>query len=436
MPEILQAELTWTGTRFESDIEVVVSDDGRIYAVRRANTKPSKRLDGQALMPGFINAHSHAFQRGLRGLGERYAEGPDSFWTWRETMYDFIAGLDENAFRELCYQCFEEMRDAGITTVGEFHYLHHSSHDADHQFDEAVLAAAAAAEIRLVLLSAYYATGGIGKPLEGSQCRFATHTPEAYWLQMDRLSAKLHHNTQRLGAVVHSIRAASLEDCSSIYHEARRRNLVFHMHVEEQRREIAESIRVYGKPPLELIHHVLQFHDGITAVHCTHSSQDLLRRFLQVGGLVCVCPLTEANLGDGIPDLADVPEVPGQLCLGTDSNARVSMWEEMRWVEYGQRLVREARGMLKRGSDVAQLLLEAATATGARSLGVSAGQIAPGCWADFMTIDLDHPSIRGCDPQHLLDALVFGAGNEVIVATSVGGRWRDSRAKAQDPTPK
>src|SRR5262245_11930716 len=171
---VLEADLTWTGERFESGVRVAIGPDGRITGVGALKDAVGERLKGQALLPGFVNAHSHAFQRGLRGRGERFPAGSGSFWTWREAMYGLVGSLDADAFESLCLRTFREMRRAGITTVGEFHYFHHGPEETGWAFDERVLAAASAAGIRIALLEVYYKTGAIGQPLEGAQRRFAT----------------------------------------------------------------------------------------------------------------------------------------------------------------------------------------------------------------------------------------------------------------------
>lgn len=424
-PQIIEADWTWTGDRFESGVQVGVNATGRIDELGRDRT-PSRRLEGAALVPGFVNAHSHAFQRGLRGQGERFPAGAGTFWSWREAMYGLVGALDAGALSRLCVQAFEEMLDAGITTVGEFHYVHHASNEADYEFDHVVLDAAATAGIRIVLLNAYYATGGIGQALAGAQRRFGSPNPETYWKQMDRLKAVLDPRSQTLGAVAHSVRAAPVEHISSLHAEAKRRGLAFHMHVEEQRREIEECLEVYGRRPMQILNQTLEIDGNLTAVHCTHTHPEDLAQFLRAGGKVCICPLTEANLGDGLPSLAPLALVRDRLSLGTDSNARISLLEEMRWLEYGQRLRGETRGALTDGEgQVARTVLHAATAGGARALGIEAGQLEVGNWADLALLDLGHPALAGCDSEHLLEALVFGTDNEVILGTYVGGRWRD-----------
>jgi formimidoylglutamate deiminase len=426
---LIQADLTWLGGTFASGVTVAVGVGGRVESVgpaRHSGSGAFRRMEGMALLPGFVNAHSHAFQRGLRGAVERFSPGSGSFWTWREAMYALAAALDREELGQICRRAFAEMRSAGITAVGEFHYLHH---DADHDwaFDDVVLEAAAEVGIRLVLLQACYSAGGIGRPLEPAQQRFATPDLPGYWRQWDRLARQLDPRTQSLGVVAHSVRAAGLAEIKALHAEAVRRRLPFHIHVEEQRREVEESMAAFGRTPMRVLCDELDRAEGMTAVHCTHTEPADMAAFLERGGRVCVCPLTEAHLGDGIPDLSAPHAAGGRLALGTDANTRISAVEEMRWLEYGQRLRSQRRGVLAdaRGG-VAACLLEAATSGGAAALGLGQGWIAPGEWADFVAVNLGAVPLAGEPAEGLLEALVFGAGNEAIAGTFVGGKWRAS----------
>ncbi|MGH7497396.1 MAG: formimidoylglutamate deiminase [Gemmatimonadales bacterium] len=423
---VIEADRTWTGEAFAPGLQVAIGEDGRIESVGGLERKATHRLDRMALLPGFVNAHSHAFQRGLRGRGERFPAGAGSFWTWREAMYDLVGSLDRASLHALSLQAFLEMRDAGITTVGEFHYVHHERGE-DYGLDEIVLGAAAEAGIRIVFLQTFYATGAVGRPLEGAQRRFATPSLEAFFERLDVLAGRLAPATQSLGAVAHSIRAASPEQIRAVYDEAARRGLPFHIHVEEQRREIEECRAAYGRTPMAVILDSLGGRGDFTAVHCTHTEPEDMARFLSAGGKICLCPLTEGNLGDGIPSLAAAHSLIGRLCIGSDSNARLAMLEDMRWMEYSQRLRGEMRGALADAhGSVAATLLDAATAGGAHALGLNAGQIVPGAWGDMVAVNIDAPGLAGIASDRLLDGLIFGAGNEVIAGTFVGGRWRKS----------
>jgi formimidoylglutamate deiminase len=375
-----------------------------------------------------VNVHSHAFQRGLRGQVDRFPRGAGSFWTWREAMYELATKIDTDGFARLCHQAFREMLASGITTVGEFHYLHHSGPVNNYAFDELVLQAADEVGIRLVLLYASYETGGLGQPLDPGQRRFTTRSSDEYWRQLDRLADQLTVR-QSLGIAAHSVRAVPLEQIRILHEEAKRRGLPFHMHIEETKREVEECLAFHGKTPLGLVNDELELDANLTAVHCTHSRPEDLARFLDHGGRVCICPLTEANLGDGLPAIeVGAARNHEYLSVGTDCNARICLNEELRWLEYGQRLRRETRGIFTDvEGDVAATLFDVGTRGGAAALFLEAGAIRPGAWADFLTIDLAHPAVLPAAPDDLMAAFVLGTGTEAIDQVCVGGRWQDAR---------
>jgi len=419
--KVLEADWTWTGQRFERGVRLAIDAEGRLAQVGAVAREPDERLVGRALLPGFVNAHSHAFQRGLRGLGEHFPDGAGSFWTWREAMYRLVETLDERTLVELTTRAFREMLAAGITTVGEFHYLHHPATGPDFVLDRAILAAARASGIRLVLLGVYYRTGAIGRPLEGAQQRFDGRSLAAYWKNHEALTRELEPATESLGVAPHSIRAVPMAELGPLVREARARGLVVHMHVEETRKEVEDCRAALGRRPLELFaEHGLLAAD-FTAVHATHTDAAGFAALAAAGASVCLCPTTEANLGDGLPALLEPPTQA--LALGTDSNARISLLEELRWAEYGQRLRGERRGALvdARGA-VAARLLAAGTRGGARALGVAAGALEPGRWADLVALDLGALELAGATPETLAEALVFGAGERALAGTWVGGK--------------
>ena len=411
---IVEADLTFIGGELKQGIKVAV-ENGRITRAGDLDYSASHRLEGQILLPGFVSAHSHAFQRALRGRGETFPKGSGSFWSWREAMYELVGQLGDEQFFNAVKATFEEMRAAGITAVGEFHYLHHSMRKRDFAFDELVLRAAREANIRITLLLTFYKTGGIGQPLAPAQKRFETPSVDEFFAHADALRRKLDPKTQQLGIAAHSIRGVPLDDLEPLYVEARKRGMQMHMHVEEQRKEIEDCLAAYGKRPMELLIERLPSCEGLTAVHATHSTPDNLAAFLEKGGSVCITPLTEANLGDGIPDVSPLLPHPDRLSLGTDSNARISLIEEMRWLEYAQRLKSETRGVFRddEGRNAARLL-HFATVGGAKALGVDAGRIEPGAWADFVAVDAEN-----------LESLLFGRGDDAITATCVAGNWAE-----------
>jgi len=409
-------------------MQVTVDENGMITDLSHEDAGEQDhdvlRLRGRALLPGFVNGHSHSFQRGLRGHGETFSGKRGSFWTWREDMYRLVETMTPDRLYELTRQCYHEMLLAGITTVGEFHYLHHDGGSPTYAMDEVILRAASDAGIRLVLLCTLYQQGGIGEGMSGGQDRFQTPSVDAFWDQVDHLSGVLAPGTQSLGVASHSIRAVDLETTIALHEEAVKRSLPFHMHIEEQLSEVEACREKYGQPPLALLNEHLDSGRNFTAVHGTHSRPGDLETLAARGGTLLLCPTTEGNLGDGIPDLDPLVASGGRICLGTDSNLRICMLEEMRWVEYGHRLKSGKRGIF-RGPDgsVAPSLLQMATVHGAASLGVAAGAIAPGHAADFIALDLDDPSLIGWDIETLPAAICFGARESVVREICVAGRW-------------
>lgn len=432
---VIEADLTCVEGALRRGVRVAVDENGRIGAVGPDAGETTLRLNNQALLPGMISAHSHAFQRGLRGRVEVFPRGAGDFWSWREAMYGLVEGLDAEAFRRLCVQCFREMLDAGITTVGEFHYLHHSREGADFALDREVVAAAEEAGIRLVLLSAYYRTGDIGRPVEAAQRRFASPDVASFVASLERTRAALRAETQSLGIAAHSIRAVPPPDLCELASYARSEGMVLHMHAAEQRREVADCRRAYGRDPLEILTEAWGEHPGATAVHATHSEPEILERFVASGGRVCLCPLTEADLGDGLPAVEPLRARAGAVCLGTDMNLRIDMTEEVRLVEYAHRLVREQRGVWTDDQGrCAERLWALATENGAAALGILGGRIAAGYLADLISLDLAHPALAGAAPDAVLEAFLFGAGAGAISGVCVGGRWiRAPGSTAQQP---
>jgi len=407
------------------DPRIGIGDDGRIAFVETGGAPAEvERHHGTLLLPGFVNAHSHAFQLALRGTGEVFPAGRGSFWSWREAMYDLVGRVDADELHDLCVRAFERMRSAGATTVGEFHYLHHDDAAThDWAFDEVVLDAAEDAGIRIVLLHALYRTGGFGLPAEPGQARFLAPSVEAHVARLDELAAfAADRPLVGIGAVAHSLRAVPIDEIAELAAATRERGMVLHLHVEEQPKEIEACRAAHGVGPLRLLLERGLVDERTTAVHLTHSSPEDLRDFAAAGGIACLCPLTEANLGDGLADVPAMRAAGLPICLGSDSNARISMLEEARWLELGQRLRGELRGCLR--DEQGRLdgpLMDALATSGARSLGIDAGAIATGRLADLVLVDRDHPDLEGVPDEHLIAGLVLGAGDGVVRGTMVGG---------------
>ena len=408
-------ELVWIDGTFVAN-KCIAVENGIITDIGDGDNS-----DQGAFLPGFVNAHSHAFQRGLRGKGENFASGGDSFWGWREKMYKLVDELTVDQFQKICVQSYKEMRQAGITTVGEFHYFHHDK-ETDFAMDKAVLEAANEVGIRIVLLHATYMHSDFDASLSGGQKRFETDSIESWWERVDALSSDVDGNMQRIGTVAHSVRAVDVETIQSISVGSIQRGMPFHIHLEEQRQEIEACIETHGVTPMALLNDAIEVSPMATAVHCTHTAAADMEQWLSLGGNVCLCPLTEANLADGICDMHRIVKQGGCISLGTDSNARISMIEEMRWMEYAQRLHREKRGVcIDQSGSMANYLIDAATKNGARCLGIHGGEIAVGKLADFTVVDLEHSQLASTTPETLGAALCCGADNAVITRTIIAG---------------
>jgi formimidoylglutamate deiminase len=332
-------------------------------------------------LPGFVNAHSHAFQRRMRG---RF-EGGD-FWAWRESMLDLARGLTPGHVRRGYAAVYREMRAAGYTAVGEFHYV-----GLDEA--EAALEAAEEAEIVLVLLYVAYARGGIE--------RFRQPSAASYLEDLERLRSR----GARVGIAPHSVRACPREWLEELGRYADREDLVLHVHADEQPREIDECVAEHGLRPIELLAETGCLGRRTTVVHATHANDGELDLVAQAGARICACPTTEANLGDGFLPVARVVTRGIRLCIGSDSNVRIDPLEELRELEGIAR-----RQELRRNVVAPDALLAVGSAEGAASLGLSDW---PG-----IEIDLDHRSLAGVPPDEVGAALVFGCGADVVVSSS------------------
>ncbi len=421
----IQADLTWIDGRFEPNVAVSIDASGRIAQVAAVPAAPPRRLASAALLPGFVNVHSHAFQRELRGQGETYPAGRGDFWSWRESMYALVEQLPAERVRAAYALAFQEMLVAGYTSVGEFHYLRHSGCDAyDFALDELILDAAHQAGIRLVLLLTYYETGAIGQPLNRAQQRFATRSVADFIASLERLAPRLRPE-QSLAIAPHSVRAVPPAALRELFAAAAERGVPCHIHLEEQQREQDDCRAAFGVAPMRWVLERAPVGPNCTAIHATHAEPQALDDWLAAGARVCVCPITEGNLGDGLADLPRVLTHAGRLCIGSDSNIRLDPFEELRWLEFVQRLRAEKRGIARRSDgDLAAPLIEIGTCNGAAALGLAAGRIAPGQWADFCVLDLTHPELRGWTPETLATHAIFGGSAACVREVCVGGAWQ------------
>lgn len=428
-PMILQADLTWAEGRFQPDLAVTVAADGTIARVGPAEAgKPVERLAGRALIPGLVNGHSHAFQRAIRGRTEYRSPGAgrDDFWTWRERMYATALRLEPEDVQAISAMAFLEMALSGITTVGEFHYLHRDRDGAPYADPDElalrVLAAASEVGIHPVLLRVAYARAGFGRAAEPRQRRFVEADPAECVAAVERLAAAGH----AVGVAPHSIRAVPRQALRELGDFARRRALPFHLHAAEQPREIEESLAEHGLRPLPLLEEEGLLDERLTVVHGIHLAEAEVRALGRVSATVCACPTTERNLGDGIVPADGLLAAGARISLGSDSHCQIDLLEDARELEYHLRLRTLSRAVLSSGSgdpsELAARLFACATEAGARSLGVAAGTIAPGRRADLVALRLDDPSIAGAEREDLMASVVFGLARTAVDSVWIGGR--------------
>jgi formimidoylglutamate deiminase len=395
-------------------------EHGRLAAVGPATD--GERLPGKALAPGFVNDHSHAFQRGLRGAVERIepSRPRDDFWTWRERMYALAEGLAPESIREVSRRCYKEMLSAGYASVTEFHYVHHrpdgTSYRDPNALAKAVALAAEDAGIRLLLLPVAYARGGLP--------RFRDPTVQAF---LQRVEALREWSEGRplveIGVAAHSVRAVPRGWLQEIGSYACRDDLPLHIHADEQQQEIEECLAEHGLRPVELLAETGFLGLHTTIIHATHAGEKELDLLSQHGASVCACPTTEGNLGDGFLPAGGILERDIRLSIGSDSHVRIDPFEELREIETNARRLSGRRNVLltEHETSPTPYLLRA----GWGSSGAQAG--GP---ADLIEIDLSHPSLADVEVRNLPSALVFGAGSGVVAGTWVEGRKVYARGNA------
>jgi formimidoylglutamate deiminase len=408
-------------TGWAHDVRITVAD-GTITAVDAAAAPDhATRLPGIAV-PGMPNLHSHAFQRGMAGLAQR---GGD-FWSWREVMYRFVAVLTPDDIETVAALAYMEMLEAGFTAVAEFHYLHHAPDGAPYanpaELSARIAAAAEHTGIGLTLLPVFYAHGGFNAapPMSG-QRRFIT--------DLDRYAALLEGAQRaiaalpdgRLGLAPHSLRAATADELAALVTLAAGR--VLHIHVAEQRGEVNDCLTATGQRPVEHLLATTAIDRRWCLIHATHMTEDETTALAATGAVAGLCPITEADLGDGIFRALAWRDNGGTFGIGTDSNTAISATQELRLLEYGQRLHHQARTLLAPpGVSNGRHLWGQATTGGAQALDRRIGQLAPGHRADIVVLDPAHPALIGREGDAVLDALIFAAATPCIADVVVAGR--------------
>lgn len=436
-------DLIYSGGRFQSDRAIVCDSSGNIAQISE-NPPNAIRLQRRALLPGMVNAHSHAFQRVIRGRTEHRSKNTtDSFWTWREQMYAAANRLEAKDIYDASRMAFLEMALTGITAVGEFHYLHNSqdgtAYSDPNLLAREVIRAAGDVGIRIALLRVAYARAGYETEANPQQIRFIEESPQTYLRHLEQLlkAPEMKDGMAWAGVAPHSVRAVPLDYLKAIVAFANDRGLRVHMHVAEQPAEVSACIEEYGRSPVALLDTEGLLSNRFTAVHAIHVTPKAIGAIARSGALVCACPTTERNLGDGVVPVDSYFDAGVRVALGTDSQIQIDLLEDARELEYHLRLQKTARNVLSPSDDansaaLAQRLFDCATVNGATSIGFAGGKLEIGAAADFFTVDLDDPSIAGSSPDDLLANIVFSLSRSAVRDVVVAGRQIVEDGKHRD----
>jgi len=411
------------------DVLIEIGADGRFARVEPGAAPVSAAERLAIAVPGMANVHSHAFQRGMAGLAEIAGKGPgggeDSFWTWREVMYRFLDQLTPDDVEAIAAELYAEMLEAGFTAVGEFHYLHHrpdgGPYDDPAEMSARIVAAAEATGIGLTHLPVFYAQGGFGGAPPGEGQRRFLHDIDGFARLMQTLDGR-HPVTDRfrLGVAPHSLRAVRPDGLAAVVRL--RPQGPIHIHVAEQEKEVDACITWSGKRPVRWLLEHQPVDERWCLIHCTHMDESEIRSLAGSRAVAGLCPVTEANLGDGIFRGTLYHAAEGRFAIGSDSHIRVDLADELRTLEYGQRLRDRRRNRLAQlGGSVGGGLFRSALAGGAAALGQPMGVIRPGMRGDLVALDADHPALIGKTGDTLLDAWLFAAGPSPVTRTIVAG---------------
>jgi len=426
MPETLWSPCALLPDGWAKDVSVTIDDAGRIASVRSGS--PAEGRHAGILLPAPANAHSHAFQRAMAGLTERRGPDPqDSFWTWRRLMYRFLDALDPDQVEAIAALVQMEMLEAGYAANVEFHYLHHQPGGAPYddlsEMAQRIAAAAARTGIGLTLLPVHYQYGGCDKsPLGPGQARFGNDL-DRFTRLVEQSRCALAHlpDDAALGIAPHSLRAIDPTDLPDLHTLANGAPL--HMHLAEQIAEVEAVQAALGARPVEWLLENADVDARWCLIHCTQMQPHETTALARTGAVAGLCPLTEANLGDGIFDAVRWFDAGGRIAIGSDSNIRISLVEELQQLEYSQRLRDRSRAALATGcASTGRRLFDAACAGGALAAGRVGGAIAPGQWADLIGLDPAHVNLAGRQGDRVLDSFIFAHDGRMIRDVWSAGR--------------
>ena len=429
-----RADHLWRTDGWQAQATFGVDARGRV-----TTTDAAGESLGAWVLPGMPNLHSHAFQRAMAGLAERKGPAEDSFWSWRETMYTFAAAIGPEAVQAIAAQLYVEMLKAGYTQVCEFHYLHHQPDGTPYAQPEAMslalIEAAREAGIALTLLPVLYMSGGFdGRALGARQRRFG-HTVESYLRLLETLR-KHESDDLQVGMALHSLRAVPEAAMRQVLASDAAKSGPIHIHIAEQIGEVQDCLALRGARPVEWLFEHAAVDPRWCLVHATHLTGAETTQLARSGAVAGLCPTTEANLGDGIFPLAAYRDAGGALGIGSDSHISISPVEELRWLEYGQRLATRHRNVAARqpGDSVGESLWGAALRGGAQASGFAVGDLREGARADLIVLDETSPLLATRDARSVLDSFLFAGNTPLVRHVMTSGRWqvRDFRHRDEE----
>ena len=411
------------------NVRIEIDPVGMIAKVTADASPDSAEIVAGPVVPTMANLHSHAFQRAMAGLAEVSGDGNDSFWTWREEMYRTVGQITPDDAQAIATRLYVDMLKAGFGAIAEFHYLHHDKSGAAYadraEMSKRILAAGKTSGIDMTLLPVFYAHANFGgvAPHEG-QRRFI-HDIDGFEKLMAALAPACVEAGATLGYAFHSLRAATPDEMNTLSASLPRTGPL-HIHVAEQQKEVDDSLAWSGKRPMQWLFDHMPVDQRWCLIHCTHADATEIRRLAASGAVAGLCPATEANLGDGIFPCVDYRGLNGTFGIGTDSHVSPSVVEELRWLEYGQRLRDERRNRLANGPhrSVGGDLYGAALKGGAQALGQPIGAIAPGMRASLVVLDGDDAFMDSAEDDAILDRWLFALGDRTVRDVMVGGQWR------------
>jgi formimidoylglutamate deiminase len=419
--QTLRAEHAWSPEGWMRDVAFGVDTHGQFVATTASNAKPSRWV-----LPGIANLHSHAFQRAMAGLAERRGSEKDSFWSWRETMYAFASRIEPDDLQAIAAQLYVEMLRAGFTQVCEFHYLHHAPDGRPYAdpaaMSRALIAAARETGIGITLLPVLYMRGGFdGRALSPRQARFG-HEVGAFLRLLESLHVE-ENSRVRIGMAFHSLRAVPPEALAATL-TALPKDMPRHIHISEQIAEVEECVALRGARPVRWLLDHAEVDSRWTLVHATHLDESELQDIAKSGATVAICPTTEANLGDGLFPLRAYLDAGGAWGVASDSNSSVSPVEELRWLEYGQRLATRSRNVAAdaRQPSVGETLLRGVSRSAAASTGMALGTIAAGQRADWIALDDQAPELAARDEANVVDSWLFSGNRNLVRDVVVAGQ--------------